>query len=204
MFINHLHATTKELQPFGPYLCEYITGSNGVFVRARRPGLEAMLPVCLGFNGGIRGLAPLAPYIRLDAGPIPAEIISQAVEWMADAAPLELLTWVNHARSGYSVIAPEQTMTENTCKPRQPFNLEGQKALMDFHSHGVNAPFFSTIDNKDESLGFRLYAVAGHFPNPSILVRVGIYGHFWQIPPEWVMELPDGLAPAYSGGPSCN
>jgi PRTRC genetic system protein A len=202
MFLNHIHATTQDLPPFGPYLCEYITASNGVFVRAKRPGLEAMLPVCLGFNGGIRGLVPLTPYVRLEAGLIPRQIIWQAVYKMAQSAPQELLTWVNW-KGEYVLTIPEQTTSQNRCKPLDPLDPDGQDALLDFHSHGFHAPFFSTLDNKDESQGFRLYAVAGSFYGPTLLVRVGIYGHFWQIPPDWVMELPSEIVPAWEGGIPC-
>ncbi len=202
MFINHLHVTEKDLPPFGPYLCEYLTAANGVFVRARRPGMEALLPVCLGANGGIRGLYPLTPYIHLDAGPIPAGVICEAVVRMAAAAPSELLVWVG-LNGEYHLTIPEQTTTENRCKPLDPLDSRGQNALLDFHSHGFHSPFFSTIDNKDESQGFRLYAVAGCFYGPTLLVRVGIYGHFWQIPPDWVMELPDEILPAWEGADPC-
>lgn len=202
MFINHIHATQQQLPAFGPYLCEYITASNGVFVRAKRPGLEVLLPVCMSFNGGIRGLFPLTPYIRLEAGPISTAVIRDAVFQMAAAAPNELLTWVG-LNGAYHLTIPEQTTTENRCKPLDPLDLRGQNALLDFHSHGFAPPFYSTIDNKDESRGFRLYAVAGNFPSPTLLVRVGIYGHFWQIPPEWVMELPAEIRPEWEGETPC-
>ena len=87
MFINHIYATSQELPPLGAYLCEYVVGANGVFVRAKRPGLEAMLPVCVNFNLAIRRLTFLTPYIYLDAGLIPAQLIGQAVDWMAQASP---------------------------------------------------------------------------------------------------------------------
>ena len=147
MFFNHIHAIEEELPFFGPYLCEYITASNGVFVRAKRPGLEAMLPVCLNVNSSIRGLIPLTPYVRLDAGPIPADIISQAVFRMAAAAPREILTWVV-LEDEYRLVVPEQSVTDSRCKPVDPFHPQGQSALLDFHSHGFHPPFFSTIDNR--------------------------------------------------------
>jgi PRTRC genetic system protein A len=203
MFFNHIHATSQKLPPFGPYLCEYVTASNGVFVRAKRPGLEAMLPVCLNFNGGIRGLVPLTPYVRLEAGLISEHLIGQAVEQMEQAAPLELLAWVGYVGC-YHLTIPAQTQTENRCKPLDPCDARGQTALLDFHSHGIHPPFFSTIDTKDESQGFRLFAVAGNFPSPTILVRLGINGHFWQIPPDWVMELPKGLTHAMLGELPCS
>lgn len=203
MLTKHLYAANPTLPPFGSFLCEYVTAANGVFVRARRNGLEAMLPVCLSFNGAIRDLYPQAPYVRLTNGRISAPVIAQAVDWMAAAAPLELLTWVNYDASRFSLVKPEQTMTETSCKPNDPFGLDGQNALLDFHSHGRACPFFSEQDDRDERIGFRLFAVAGCFPNPKILVRVGIYGHFWQIPPDWVMEVPENLSWAVEGGIPC-
>ena len=203
MFINHIHATSTELPPFGSHLCEYVTAANGVFVRARRSGMEAMLPVCLTYQAEIRGLAQVEPYVRLDAGLIHSGVISQALEWMAEAAPLELLTWVR-ANGDYNLVRPAQTATSSRCRPLDPFDPQGQNALLDFHSHGLHKPFFSTVDDRDEKNSFRLFAVAGNFPTPSILVRVGIYGHFWNIPPEWVMELPVGLLAIEEGEPLWN
>ncbi len=203
MFVNHIYATTETLPPFGSHLCEYVTAANGVFVRARRPGLEAMLPVCLNYQADIRGLAQVEPYIRLDAGLIPAGVITQALEWMAKAAPLELLTWIK-TDGDYSLFRPAQSATSSRCRPLDPFDPQGQNALLDFHSHGLHKPFFSTVDNRDEKNGFRLFAVAGNFPNPVILARIGIYGHFWNIPPEWVMELPEGLLSIEEGEPLWN
>jgi PRTRC genetic system protein A len=203
MFVNHIYATSPELPPFGSHLCEYVTSASGVFVRARRPGLEVMLPVCLTYQAEIRGLAQLQPYVRLDAGLIPACLISQALDWMKASAPPELLTWIK-VDGDYSLVRPAQSTTTSRCQPLDPFDPQGQNALLDFHSHGLHKPFFSGVDNRDEKNSFRLFAVTGGFPNPSILARVGIYGHFWNIPPEWVMELPAGLLAIKEGEPAWN
>jgi hypothetical protein len=41
---------------------------------------------------------------------------------------------------------------------------------------------FSPTDDEEET-GFRIYAVMGHiYTEPVIRVRVGIYGHMWEIP----------------------
>jgi PRTRC genetic system protein A len=196
MFVNHIYAISENLPPFGDSLCEYVTAANGVFVRARRPGLEALLPVCWNRGAEIRGLAKVEPYVRLDGGRISVSAMAQALDWMRLIAPLELLTWIKWEAAGYYAFLPEQTTTASRCKPADPFDAQGQNALMDFHSHGGFPPFFSTTDDQDEKNGFRLFAVAGNFQEcaqPAILVRVGIYGHFWSIPPVWVMELPDGI-----------
>jgi PRTRC genetic system protein A len=203
VFVNHIYAISPELPPCGSHLCEYITAANGVFVRAQRPGLEAMLPVCLSYQAEIRGLAQVEPYLRLDAGLITAGVISQALTWMEESVPFELLTWIK-ADGYYSPVRPAQSTTTSRCRPVDPFDPQGQNALLDFHSHGLHKPFFSTEDNRDEKNGFRLFAVAGGFPTPSILARVGIYGHFWSIPPKWIMELPVGLLAIEEGVPVWN
>lgn len=195
MFVNHIYATTPKLPPFGEHLCEYVTAANGVFVRARRPGLEAMLPLGPDFEPPIRGLATLEPFIRLEHGRIPSAVIGEALDWMSQAVPLELLVWISW-ENGYQAVMPVQQSTAHRCAPLDPFDLRGQKALMDFHSHGAQTPFFSKVDDRDEQHGFRLLAVFGCFPLPSVVVRAGIFGHFWTIPPEWVMQLPAGLFPA--------
>lgn len=193
MFVNHMYATSENLPPFGDSLCEYVTASNGVFVRAKRPGLEAMIPVSWNSGAEIRGLVKVEPYVCLDGGRIPLPVIAQALDWMRQVTPLELLTWIKW-ESDYAVFLPKQTTTASRCRPFDPFDAQGQNALMDFHSHGSNPPFFSTVDDLDEKNGFRLFAVAGDFQpytRPEIVVRVGIYGHFWMIPPARVMELPE-------------
>lgn len=203
MFVNHIYAISKSLPVFGDNLCEYVTAANGVFVRAKRPGLEAMLPVCMSYQAEIRGLAQVEPSVQLDAGLIPLDVISQALVWMEQAAPLELLAWVK-AGSDYSIVRPAQIATICRCQPLDPFDQQGQNALLDFHSHGLHTPFFSAVDNSDEKNSFRLFAVAGGFPTPTILTRVGIYGHFWNIPPEWVMDVPESVMTNYEGEPLWN
>ena len=203
MFVNHIYATSENLPPFGSHLCEYVTAANGVFVRARRPGLEAMLPVCLNFQSEIRGLVRVEPYVRLEHGPIPSAIIRQVLAWMEAAAPFELLAWIK-ADPVYRAIRPAQSASTSHCRPQDAFDPDGQDALLDFHSHALHKPFFSTVDNRDEKNSFRLFAVAGSFPYPSFHTRVGLYGHFWNIPAAWIMELPAGVAIACQGEPVWN
>jgi hypothetical protein len=60
-------------------------------------------------------------------------------------------------------------------------------------------PFFSPTDNKDEQ-GFRIFAVIGKVnEEPLILVRVGVYGNYWNIPADMVFDLPEEIQDAYYG-----
>jgi hypothetical protein len=74
-----------------------------------------------------------------------------------------------------------------------------------------NPPFFrrgslqSGTDNRDEQ-GFRLYGVLG-LPSPGeegqkclpeIRMRVSVFGAYYEFPPSWVLELPEGLVEYHS------
>jgi len=63
---NHIHASIP-LPPIATgVFCEYVTASNGVFVRSVRPGLEAMIPVANSTPNTIKGLPPIEPYLHLE------------------------------------------------------------------------------------------------------------------------------------------
>ena len=55
---------------------EYLIGSNGIFVRAVRLGLEVIIPVEI-FTASIRGLAPIEPLVRLTPGRISQQVLIQ-------------------------------------------------------------------------------------------------------------------------------
>jgi len=188
VFINHIYATGAELPTFGAFLCEYVTAANGVFVRAKRPGLEAMLPVCPNFGEPLRGLAEVEPYVRLEK-PISAAAIQWALERAFEAMPREVLVWISWdaGNRAWRAYRPAQKVTGIMCRPADASDPVGQDAIMDLHSHHSMPP-------RDEQNGFRLYAVVGHLDKePAILTRVGIYGHFWTIPASSIMQLPAGL-----------
>ncbi len=52
--------------------------------------------------------------------------------------------------------------------------------VLELHSHNTMPAFFSKTDDADEQ-GGRFYAVIGHLEqaNPEIVLRLGLYGHWW-------------------------
>ena len=171
-------------------LYEFVIAGNGVFVRARRKGLEAMIPISM---CEIRGLQPVKPYVRLEAGRIPM-IYTQAIlaEFQSDL-PNESLVWVRLEDKKWMVFKPEQIADENSVHPVDPFDPAGAVALLDVHSHDTMEPFFSTEDDKDET-GFRIFAVFGLLDTqPCVMARVGIYGYCWHLDASDVFVLPDGI-----------
>jgi PRTRC genetic system protein A len=191
IFTKYMVAETDTLPAIDPNsLYEFVMAGNGVFVRARRSGLEAMIPIS---TCEIRGLQPVEPYVRLEAGKIPL-ICTQAIldEFQSDL-PNESLVWVKLEDKKWKVIKPRQIADENSVHPVDPFDPAGAAALMDVHSHDTMEPFFSIDDDKDET-GFRIFAVFGLLDaQPSVMARVGIYGYCWRLDADDVFVLPDGV-----------
>jgi PRTRC genetic system protein A len=189
VFVHHIFATGETLPPFGPYLYEYVIGANGVFVRARRAGLEALIWVA-STRETIRGLAEVEPFVRL-AHPLPARMLCRLVEMAYRSGNREILFYLQ--ANPWRIAVPDQIRTGGSVTPVDPF-AGGADTLLEVHSHHSMVAFFSRIDDRDEQAGFRLFAVLGDlYRRPTLLVRVGIYGHFWTIPASWIAELPEGL-----------
>jgi PRTRC genetic system protein A len=184
--VDYIVATESPLPPIQAAMYEYITAANGVFVRGRREGLEAMLPVLCGRNGTIRGLETVEPYVNLAYPRVPAFMMYQMLMRSLTAmsfttVPLEILFHLAWKDSRWQVVVPRQTRTPVSVQPDQDAPSY-ENALIEVHSHHSMEARFSGTDNAEET-GFRVYAVLGSiFTHPTIRVRVGIYGHRWEIP----------------------
>ena len=188
--VNYLFAASPELPPLPPCLYQYVAGGNGVFVRAERPGLSVVLPVTF-LLSALRGLAPINPRFNLIER-VEAGFVLDMLNLSRQAAPREMLFYLVR-RSAWNLIIPSQVMSSGSVRPNDPFNPNAREALIEVHSHHSMGAFFSATDDRDET-GFRIYAVLGRiFDRPTLSVRVGVYGHFWQIPAGWVFNLPDGI-----------
>ena len=68
-----------------------------------------------------------------------------------------------------------------------------ENSLVEIHSHHSMGAFFSTTDDADQQ-GFRIYAVLGRINTcPTIRMRIGVYGYFWEVPAGWVFDLPETI-----------
>lgn len=173
-------------------LYAYILAGNGVFVRAVRPGLEALIPVLCDHIAGLPALIPRVHVTR----PVPANLLLAALNWSKEALPNEALFWFNLGEK-WSVHMPAQRRGRGRVAPLDPGDKKGTSALIDLHSHARMPPFFSPADDRDEQ-GFRIYAVLGNLQNtPSIRVRVGVYAHFYDLPASSVFELPGDILDIY-------
>lgn len=185
-----------RLPPIPDCLYAYIMAGNGVFLYAKRHYLEVLIPVS---RATIAGLRPLEPFVTMPR--VPAQLMHYILQASKENLPNEILFWFNFDHDGqiWNLDAPLQF-----CRPTSVFPIDkadplGIKALIDLHSHALMDPFFSRTDNKDEQ-GFRIFAVIGKVnENPEILVRVGVYGNYWNIPASMIFELPGEIREAYFG-----
>lgn len=195
-----------EVQITAP-MYEYVTAGNGVFVQARRPELEVSFPVA---DAQISGLAHLATRVQLAGGLVPRRLTEEIVRHSAEAAcddethPREALFHLlyDEQAGGWELIVPAQVQTVMSVKPLDDgYSSSYARAVIEVHSHNRMEAFFSEWDDRDEQ-GFRLYGVIGDLGHegkrPSLRLRAGVYGNFYEIPAAWAFEMPDGLIDAVS------
>lgn len=167
---------------------QHIHAGNGVFVRARRKGLYAIVPIS---DEGEDFCIPLEPVVELE-NKISESAIEQIYIDFVKSLPNERLAWVT---SNIEVIFPAQLATPGMVKPLDEFDPLIENVLFDVHSHNTMEAYFSGQDNKDESKGFRVFIVIGKVGTlrPQIKARVGVFGHFMDVPISAVANIPSHL-----------
>ena len=109
------------------------------------------------------------------------------IHWFRRPPGVERYFAIQWDGSQYHPVIPEQQERAASLSYHSP-----ESAVLEFHSHGRMAAFFSGTDDRDEQ-GFRLYGVAGKLDRmePELRLRVGVYGHFQEVPPEKVFQWND-------------
>lgn len=185
------------LPPFPSSLFyEYWLAGDGVYLRAKRTGLEILMPLS---PCEIRGLPSLQPFVRLDYPTVPLELYNRILDLSRQAKDntgqsLEKLFHLsfNEAAWQWQLDVPHQWQTVGSVKPVDSgAGSSYESAFIELHSHHAMAAFFSATDDRDEARSFRLFAVIGRiFKKVEIQVRVGVFGYFWQVDPASIFEMP--------------
>jgi PRTRC genetic system protein A len=198
--VEHMFMEQETLPPM-PWPYGYLVAHNGVFVWARRDGLEALIPVV---TCTIPGLYPVDPYVRLHYPPVDAALMREILHHATNARAVDdrlvemlfFLKW--EAERGWQLIVPVQEQEAMRVRPVVAAldSVSYANTLIEVHSHQRMAAFFSSTDSADEQ-GFRLYAVLGKLDpdghEAEIRLRVGVYGHFHELPTAGILSLPEGM-----------
>ncbi len=194
--INYLFARAGEaLPPSSSGFYDYLVAGNGVFVRAARPHLAVLIPI-MWFDLELRGLAQLderAVQVEVDHR-VPRELVEMILSVSLAAGDQERLFYLQplDVAPYWKLIYPEQEATTYDVHPVQEGAADG--ALIEVHSHHHMAPVPSGRDDHDEAFGVRLYAILGRLPErPTLAVRVGAWGYFYDVPAGGIFDLPDDV-----------
>lgn len=191
--IDYKIATSPALPPLSAVMKEYWLASNGVFVRAKRQGLYGCIPIA---RCNIPGLAAVNPNMQMEYPRVSASIVSTMLSAAQVVGKKEILFYLSFIDDKWQLDTPEQVASPTSVKPLvASLGSAYETALIEVHSHHEMNAQFSLTDDLEESGKFRIFAVLGEiFTSPTINVRVGIYSHFWQIPANWVFEMPVELS----------
>ena len=197
MLVRYLLASGAELPPISAPLYEYVFAGNGVFKRAARKEMSAMIPVT---ECAIRGLAPVEPELTCQFDRVPESAIRQILDAAREAArqELEILFHLSLVDGKWRLEVPPQIQRYAFVEPMEKgAGSSYERAIIEIHSHHRMPAEFSPDDDRDEA-GFRIYGVIGNLnPRtacwPKINFRVGVYGNWWPLPSDRVIEMPSEL-----------
>jgi len=173
----------QPLPPIKAFGYEYVIGANGFFIRAEDDRIEAMAPIAPATLHS--GLAHVAPYARLKVERVPSAWLSSVLQSAVKKLPNEAMYQFLFDENKWRCVAPKnQTATPSSLD----FEDTGD-AVIDLHSHAHHDPFFSDTDDGDEK-GLRFYCVIGNVDtaHPTLIVRVGVYGHYLDVPATTIFE----------------
>ncbi len=151
---------------------DYIIASNGVFIDAKGPLMDARIPVA---DCEIRGLAPIETKVSLTYGSIPQRFFDLALDLFLSDIEKEHYVAVT-GDAGYHFYIPVQDKSAGGVVYEV-----GSSVILEMHSHGRMGARFSGTDNHDET-GMKLYGVVGKLDaTPIVKLRVGVYGYFHEL-----------------------
>jgi PRTRC genetic system protein A len=189
-------AESLPLPPMAPDLAyQYVVAGNGLFIRAEDSRMEALVPVALTF---VHGLEIVEPYARLKLPRVAAGFLAAVLESARRHLPNEAMYQFIYAPTR-GAVSPWKCCMPEAQASAGAIHYDGDpEAVVDLHSHGLAAAFFSDTDDGDEQ-GLRFYVVVGEVNRsivdlegkpPQIAARVGVYGHRWNVPVETIFDGP--------------
>ena len=182
-------------QPIQAPLYEIAIARNGVFKRARRREMTAVIEVS-SFAVQIEELADERGRVEL-VEKIPACIFTEILAHARNSTDA-----ANFTENLYAVFWDEeikQYFWKEISRSRsfgstiaRDDDAAYQNAILEIHTHPPGCREFSGQDDRDESGKFRLFGILVdiHSAKPMLRLRVGIYDSFWEILVELIADAP--------------
>jgi hypothetical protein len=120
---RHLILHPGEALPPHAVLYDYVLAGNGAFIRARRKGVQACMPIAL---CEVRGLPALGPSIELILPKVPANLTQELLEMAlaertAGGKWLEAMYHLTWSERGWKLVKPAQRQHPDAVKPVGPY-----------------------------------------------------------------------------------
>ncbi|MBN3785668.1 PRTRC system protein A [Burkholderia sp. Ac-20353] len=173
-----------------------LIASDGVYLEILRPWIHLVRRIAQ------YEVSTAIPYERVEektallCGQIPAELVADFHAMARAALPNEVGAWIvwNSATLAFRIVGlsslshgPGHLVYE------RPKLADGEWLVVDCHSHGAGAAFFSRTDNQDDRHDVKFALVLGHCDRtPSVALRLcakGIFETFERALESWAAAL---------------
>jgi len=173
-----------------------LIAANGIWLEVFRPWIRVVRCIA---RYDVRTAIPygeVAESTELLCGAVPGEHVAAFYQMARAALPNEAGAWIvwnNHTREFRIVALPSLSHGPGHLVYERPVLRDGESVVLDCHSHGSGAAFFSRTDNDDDRHDVKLALVLGHCDRaPSVALRLcakGIFEKHDGIPGTWQAAL---------------
>jgi PRTRC genetic system protein A len=173
-----------------------LIAANGIWLEVFRPWIRVVRSIA---RYDVRTAIPygeVAGSTELLCGAVPAEHVAGFYRMAQAALPNEAGAWIvwnQHTRRFRTVPLPSLSHGPGHLVYERPTLDDGESVVVDCHSHGSGAAFFSRTDNDDDRHDVKLALVLGHCDRqPSVALRLcakGIFEKQDRIPTSWQVAL---------------
>lgn len=220
--VEHYFAREGEVVPpvDESLLYDYVVCQDVIMVRTSCPGIEACFPVSVHYER-LSGLTNIYPHVTWDYPCVPLRLVrdmlkvGRDISSSKDTEALFHLSWLPpteadrlaneptaiSAGEGWVLEYPEQHATGDGVRPIHTGpGSSAARSLIEVHTHPFDEAAFSDVDNLDEQRGVKVYAVLGRLhDHAQVRARLGVYGHYLELPARNFFELPEDLACVHAG-----
>jgi PRTRC genetic system protein A len=187
------HIATKPITVIPKHSYDYVLAGNGVFLRAVRAGIDVLMQIA---SCEVRGLPQLDTHFYWKYPRVPVGLTARILQKCKKLGAIEVLFYLLYQPStGWQLVCPEQEQSTTHCRPLYDDSDSAYaRAIVHVHSHHQMAAQFSEADDQEDQ-GFRIYGIIGNLgQQATLIVRVGVFGYFWNLPAALIFELPDDLS----------